>query len=375
MKPETVRVDLDARAYDILIGDDLIGRAGGLLAPLLYRPYTVVVSDETVFAAHGARLLASLADAGVACETIVLPPGEQTKSFSELEKLTGRLLDFGVERSDLVIAFGGGVIGDITGFSAAILKRGCRFAQIPTTLLAQVDSSVGGKTGVNTAQGKNLVGAFNQPTVVLADIGALDTLPPREMRAGYAEIVKYAALGDAAFFGWLEENGPALLNGDRAARAHAVKRSCQMKAAIVREDERETGARALLNLGHTFGHALEAALGYSQKLLHGEAVAAGMGMAFDFAVRENACRPADAARLKTHLRASGLPASEHDIAGAENVDAPRFLELMRHDKKVRAGALTLILARRLGEAYIAEAVDDQRLLAFLESRRALPDKP
>ncbi|MEM9170944.1 MAG: 3-dehydroquinate synthase, partial [Pseudomonadota bacterium] len=279
---ETVRVGLGARSYDVLVGRGLLETAGAAIAPVLARPQTVVVTDETVWAAQGPRLAAGLAAADIAFETIVLPPGEATKSFAQLERLVAALLERGVERADAIVAFGGGVVGDLAGFASAILRRGCRFVQIPTTLLAQVDSAVGGKTGINTALGKNLVGAFHQPALVLADVDALDTLDPRELRAGYAEVLKYGALGDAAFFAWLEENAAAVLAGDAAARIYAVRRSVAMKAAIVAKDEREAGKRALLNLGHTFGHALEAAYGYDGRLLHGEAVAAGMAFAAGF---------------------------------------------------------------------------------------------
>ncbi len=360
-----VTVGLDARAYDIRIGTGVLERAGAEIAPLVKRPWTVVVTDENVFAAQGSRLAGGLAAQGLAHEAIVLPAGEETKGFAQLERLVSRLLDLGVERGDVVVAFGGGVVGDLAGFAAAILRRGCRFVQIPTSLLAQVDSAVGGKTAINVAQGKNLVGAFHQPSLVLADVDALRTLPERELRAGYAEIVKYAALGDAAFFAWLEANGAALLAGDAAARVLAIERSCRMKAAIVAEDEREAGKRALLNLGHTFGHALEAAYGFSGRLIHGEAVAAGMGLAFDYSVERGYCAGRDAQALKAHLRAARLPAGLDDIAGAADIGAEKLLALMMQDKKVEAGALSLILARRIGEAFIERDADQKSLRAFL----------
>ncbi|MGE0408877.1 MAG: 3-dehydroquinate synthase [Amphiplicatus sp.] len=370
MSAARITVSLGARAYDVVIGERVLDEAGALLAPLLARPRTVVVTDANVFAAQGRRLAAALSAAHIASETIILPAGEATKNFAELEKLVSRLIDLEIERSDLILAFGGGVVGDIAGFAAAILRRGCRIVQIPTTLLAQVDSAIGGKTAINVPQGKNLVGAFHQPSLVVADITTLDSLPARELRAGYAEIVKYGALGDAAFFDWLEKNGAALLAGDRAARAQAVRRSCEMKAKIVAADERESGARALLNLGHTFGHALEAAYGYSDRLLHGEAVAAGMGLAFDFSVRGGACPPEDAARLKALLRAAGLPAGIEDIDGARAIGAARLLDLMRQDKKAKAGAMTLILAKALGEAYIAAKASEDAVLSFLSEKSA-----
>ncbi len=362
----TVTVGFGPRTYDIAIGPGLLERAGAEIAPHLKRPWTVVVTDENVFAAQGARLAAGLEAHGVQRETIVLPAGEKTKSFSDLERLVSRLLDLGVDRGDLIVAFGGGVVGDLVGFAAAILRRGCRFVQIPTSLLAQVDSAVGGKTAINLPQGKNLIGAFHQPSRVLADIDALQTLPARELRAGYAEIVKYAALGDAAFFDWLEANGAGLLAGDAAARARAIETSCRMKAAIVEEDEREAGRRALLNLGHTFGHALEAAFGYSRHLLHGEAVAAGMSLAFDYSVHCGHCPADEASRLKDHLRAVGLPAGTGDIDGATGLGADEMLTLMMQDKKVEAGALSLILARRIGEAFIERNADPEALKEFLK---------
>ena len=288
---QSVKVSLGSRSYSVLVGDGLLDTAGARVAPLLARPWTVVVTDENVATSQGGRVLESLAAAGVAAETIALSPGEGSKSFAGLEKLLDALLAKGVERSDMILALGGGVVGDIAGFAAAILRRGCRFAQLPTSLLAQVDSSVGGKTAVNAAAGKNLIGAFHQPSVVIADVAALDTLPERERRAGYAEIVKYGAIDDPAFFGWLEENGDGVMSGARAAQIEAVTRSVAAKARIVAEDETERGRRALLNLGHTFGHALEAAFDYSDALLHGEAVAAGMSLAFDYSVEEGLCRP------------------------------------------------------------------------------------
>ncbi|MFZ5619212.1 MAG: 3-dehydroquinate synthase [Pseudomonadota bacterium] len=360
-------VKMGARSYEIHIGEGLLERAGALLSPHLLRPWTVVVTDKHVEAAQGRRLDQGLAASGVAFEKIVLEPGESAKSMGPLEALLERLIALGVERSDTIVAFGGGVIGDLTGFAASILRRGCRFAQVPTTLLAQVDSSVGGKTGVNSAHGKNLIGAFHQPSIVIADIAALASLSKRELKAGYAEIVKYGALGDEPFFAWLENRGRALLEGDAAARRIAVKRACETKAEIVAADERETGERALLNLGHTFGHALEAAFGYSEKLLHGEAVAAGMALAFDFSAMLRLCPADDAERLKRHLAASGLPAGLGDIAGAKDISAETLFAHMKQDKKVEGGKLTLILVRRLGEAFIAKSVETETVLQFLKS--------
>lgn len=371
MSDEKIHIPLGARAYDIHIGDGLLDRAGEIISPFLSRPFAAIVTDENVYAAQGKRLESGLKNAGVTFEVIVLSPGEATKSFAQLEALTGRLLDLGVERNDLVIAFGGGVIGDLTGFACSILRRGCRFAQIPTTLLAQVDSAVGGKTAINVRQGKNLIGAFYQPSVVIADIATLDTLPPRELRAGYAEVVKYGLIGDAPFFQWLEANGAKILTSNgRNERIAAVKTSCAAKAAIVGEDEREHGRRALLNLGHTFGHALEAAFGYSDKLLHGEAVAAGMALAFDFSAQKNICPAGDAVRVKKHLADAGLPAGIGDLPKSDALTAGNLFELMLQDKKVESGNITLILARKIGEAFIEKAVNAEDIKTFLKEQTA-----
>ena len=371
MTIETVNLPLGSRAYDIHIGEGLLEQAGTFLAPLMPRPRTVVVTDENVFAAQGARLASGLKAGGIEADFITLPPGEATKSFSELETLTERLLDLGVERNDLIIAFGGGVIGDLTGFASAILRRGCRFAQIPTTLLAQADSAVGGKTAINARQGKNLIGAFHQPAIVLADITALETLPDRELRAGYAEIVKYGLIADRPFFEWLEQNGAALLSdNDASARIYAVKKSCNAKAAIVGLDERETANRALLNLGHTFGHAFEAAYGFSETLLHGEAVALGMALAFDFSAAQGRCDPEDAARLRTHLRRIKLPADVSDLPPSKMLTPEGLMNLMMQDKKVESGKLTLILAENIGAASVVKDIDQTTLLKFLEQATA-----
>jgi len=366
MNSETVRVPLGDRSYDRLVGAGLLDEAGAVLAPRLKRPRVAVVTDENVMAAQGRRLKAGLDAGGVAADFIVLAPGEATKSFSELEKLTGRLLDLGIERDDTVLAFGGGVIGDLTGFACSVLRRGCRFAQVPTTLLAQVDSAVGGKTAINVRQGKNLIGAFYQPSLVLADIGALATLPARELRAGYAEVMKYGLIADAGFFAWCEENADALLAGDAEARAYAVKVSCEAKAAIVGADEREQGKRALLNLGHTFGHAFEAWFGYSDRLLHGEGVGLGMALAFDYSVRLGLCSAADAARVKAHIAASGLPAEIADLKA--DIPAETLAAYMMQDKKVEQGKLTLILARSIGDAVIAKDAKLDDVAAFLKEK-------
>lgn len=359
-------VSLADRSYDIHIGDALLEQAGDLLAPLLRRKKTVIVTDQNVAYAQLPRLAGGLEKRAIEFQTIVLDPGESTKSFRNLEFLTSQLLALGVEREDLIIALGGGVVGDITGFAAAVLRRGCRYAQAPTTLLAQVDSSVGGKTAINAAAGKNLIGAFHQPAIVIADIGALGTLPLRDLKAGYGEVVKYGAIIDEGFFGWLEANGAGLLKGDVAARQHAVKVSCAAKARIVGQDEKEHGRRALLNFGHTFGHAFEAIYGYSDALMHGEAVALGMALAFDYSVRLGLCPSDTAKRFRKHLRDSGLTVDIGRLPPVDGLTSERIVSLMMQDKKVRQGALTLILARGVGNAVILNdaPVDDVRL--FLE---------
>jgi 3-dehydroquinate synthase len=351
---EKIAVALGARSYDIHVGPGLLAQTGALLKPFA-RGLVPIVTDEHVAALHLPRVMEAAKQAGLDARPIVLPPGEGTKSFAGLEQLCGQLLASGVERGGLVVALGGGVIGDLTGFAAGVLKRGIDFAQLPTTLLADVDSSVGGKTAINTREGKNLVGLFHQPRIVIADTQALDTLPKRELLAGYAEIVKYGALGDAEFFAWLEQNGEKMLAGDEEARVYAVAHSCRMKAAIVARDERESGERALLNLGHTFGHALEAATGYSHRLLHGEGVAVGMVLAFRLSARLGLCPPEDAARVEAHLARVGLPASIADIPGLR--PSPDVLmEHMSHDKKASGGRLVLILARGIGQAFVTDTV-------------------
>ncbi len=373
MSLETVRVDLADRSYDIRIGDGLLTGIGAEIAPLLNRRQVAVVTDETVGALHLETLKAGLADAGIGCACLTLPAGEATKSWSSLQRTVEWLLAERIERDDLVIAFGGGVIGDLTGFAAAILRRGVRFVQVPTSLLAQVDSSVGGKTGINASVGKNLVGAFSQPALVLADTGVLNTLTPRDFLAGCGEVVKYGLLGDAEFFAWLEANGPAMVAGDAAARRYAVRRSCEMKAAIVARDELEQGDRALLNLGHTFGHALEAATGYSDRLLHGEGVAIGCLLAFALSQRLGQCSQECASRIRQLYGDMKMKAELSDITG-ENIDANDLVERMLQDKKVRAGQPRYILARDIGAAFVAEDVDlsDVRavLRAGLEQRRS-----
>ena len=358
-----VPVALGTRAYDVHINAGLLTRAGAIIAPLTGRKRIAVVTDTTVGVLHLDALTAALAKAGLAADPIVVPPGEVTKNWRTLEAVVEQLLALGVERGDVVIALGGGVVGDLTGFACAILRRGCKFVQIPTTLLAQVDSSVGGKTAINAAAGKNLVGAFHQPAAVLIDPDLLDTLPPRELRAGYAEVAKTALLGDPAFFGWCEANVAALFAGDPAARVHAIAASVAAKAAIVAADERETGdVRALLNLGHTFGHALEAEAGFSDRLLHGEAVAVGCALAFRFSAERGLCPAADADRVTAHFAAAGLPSHPRGIAAT----AAPLIAHMRQDKKMTAGKLPFVLARGIGRAFVARDVPLDDVAAFLD---------
>ena len=357
-----ITVALGDRAYPIVIEPGLLARAGEQLAPLARGRPVVIVADANV-RPHLAVLQASLHTAGLATEPVIVPAGEAAKSWASLEMLCDRLLDLGVERGDHMVALGGGVVGDLVGFAAAVLKRGCGFVQIPTTLLAQVDSSVGGKTGINARAGKNLVGAFHQPRLVLIDPDVLDTLPLRELRAGYAEVVKYGLIDDLDFFDWCEANGPALLAGDTEVRAHAIAHSVAAKARIVAADEYETtGVRALLNLGHTFGHALEAEAGFDGTLLHGEAVAAGCALAFRYSVRRGLCPPADAERVAAHLRAVGLP---DGLAGVTAAGA-RLVDHMRHDKKASGGVLPFLLARGIGRTFLDRTVDIADIAAFLD---------
>ncbi|HSZ74713.1 MAG TPA: 3-dehydroquinate synthase [Rhizomicrobium sp.] len=351
---ETIPVSLGERSYEIHVAPGLLSRAGELLKPFARGPLPIV-ADEHVAKLHLQTVVDAARSAGLDPYPIILAPGEGTKSFAGLEQLCGLLLAAGVERGGLIVALGGGVIGDLTGFAAGVLKRGVDFAQLPTTLLADVDSSVGGKTAINTREGKNLIGLFHQPRIVIADTKALDTLPKRELLAGYAEIVKYGALGDAEFFVWLEMNGEKMLGGDEPARIHAVAHSCRMKAAIVMRDERESGERALLNLGHTFGHALEAATGYSDELLHGEAVAVGMALAFRLSAELGLCPADDATRVEAHLRRVGLPASIADVPGPRP-SPDLLLEHMSHDKKAAHGRLVLILAHGIGRAFVTNEV-------------------
>lgn len=366
----TVNVPLGARSYDVRIGQGLIEAAGREIAPILARPRVAVLSDETVAAHHLDALRSGLASEGIALSALALPAGEATKNWANLERSVEWLLADQVERNDVVIALGGGVIGDLAGFSAAILRRGVRFVQIPTSLLAQVDSSVGGKTGINSPHGKNLVGAFHQPSLVLADIDVLDTLTPRDFLAGYGEVVKYGLLGDAAFFEWLEANGPALAAGDKTLRAEAVRQSVQMKADIVARDETEQGDRALLNLGHTFCHALEAATGYSGRLLHGEGVAIGCALAFETSSRLGLCSQEDPSRVRAHMKAMGMKTDLADIPG-DLPDADALIALMHQDKKVVRGTIRFIMAKGIGEAFVTPDVDLAVVRAILTEALAV----
>jgi 3-dehydroquinate synthase len=358
----TVRVDLGDRAYDIVIGSALFERAGEIISPVLREKRVFVVTDERVAAAQWPRLARGLREGGIEAALTTLPAGESSKDFAHLARVLDSVLEKRPERGSTLLALGGGVVGDLTGLAASLLLRGVGFIQAPTTLLAQVDSGVGGKTGINTRHGKNLVGTFHQPRLVLADLDSLQTLPRRELLAGYAETVKYGLIDDAAFFAWLETHGSDLVTGDVAARAYAVERSCAAKARIVAADERETGSRALLNLGHTFGHALEAALGYGAALLHGEAVAIGMVLAFEVSVRLGLAPAADAARLRRHFQAVGLPVRPPGHAW----DLDRLLALMAQDKKVRDGRITFILARGIGQSFVAREVDAGAVRSVLE---------
>jgi 3-dehydroquinate synthase len=361
---ESLSLELGPRSYEIRVGRGLIEKAGRAMLPLMRRRQAVVVTDENVAPHYLAPLAASLAEAGIAHHAVTLPAGEETKDLAHFGRLVEEILGHGVERGTMLVALGGGVVGDLTGFAAATLLRGIDFVQIPTTLLAQVDSSVGGKTGINSKFGKNLLGAFYQPRLVLIDTASLSSLSRRELLAGYAEIVKYGLIRDREFFEWLEAAGESVLSLEEAALRRAVMTSCRMKAAIVAADEREEGDRALLNFGHTFGHALEAETGFSDRLLHGEAVALGMVLAFDFAVRLGLAHGQDARRVRRHLAATGLPTSLADI-GLAGTRPERLLAHMSKDKKVREGRITLILPRRIGEAFVMRAAPVEELRAFL----------
>lgn len=364
----TIRVDLPGRAYDIHVGPGLLAQSAERIMPLLRRPRVAILTDETVAALHLPALQDALSAGGIDSTALALPAGEATKGWPQFSRSVEWLLAEQVERTDIVIAFGGGVIGDLAGFAAAVLRRGVRFVQIPTTLLAQVDSSVGGKTGINAPQGKNLIGAFHQPSLVLADTQILGTLDQRDFLAGYGEVSKYGLLGDAGFFAWLEQNGPALARGDMAARVEAVTRSVRMKAEIVCRDETEQGERALLNLGHTFCHALEAATGYSDRLLHGEGVAIGCALAFELSARMGLCSQEDPSRVRAHLDAMGMRKSLRDIPG-DLPDTEALIALMAQDKKVVDGQLRFVLARGIGQAFVTRDVDRTLLASVLEDAR------
>lgn len=366
---QRVAVDLGTRSYDILIGRDLVQGAGTRIAQVLPGARVAIVTDETVAGHHLSALQDSLEAAGIGFVSILLPPGEASKRFDVFETVCDRVLEARLERGDAILALGGGVVGDLAGFVAATVRRGMPFVQMPTSLLAQVDSSVGGKTGINVRHGKNLIGAFHQPVLVLADTAVLDTLSPREFRAGYAEVVKYGLLGDAPFFAWLEANHQAVFAGGTEREA-AIAASCRAKARVVAADEFEAGERALLNLGHTFGHALEAIVAYDgTRLVHGEGVAIGMRLAFDFSRALGLCSEDDCARVTAHLAAVGLPTHIGDIPG-QMPPADTFLDIMAQDKKVSRGALTFVLVRGIGEAYVERGVDPVRLHGFLTDELA-----
>jgi 3-dehydroquinate synthase len=366
----TVDVALGDRAYDIVIGRGVLASLGARVAALRPGVRTAIVTDRTVAKHWLEPAERSLAEAGIQTSRVIVDEGEVSKTYAGLEKVSEALIAARIERNDLVIALGGGVVGDLAGFAAAILRRGVDFVQVPTSLLAQVDSSVGGKTGINSPQGKNLIGAFHQPVLVIADTSVLDTLSPRQFRAGYAEVAKYGVLGDEAFFTWLETNYADIFSGG-AAREHAIATSCRAKAAIVSRDERENGERALLNLGHTFGHALEAATGFSDRLFHGEGVSVGMVLAAEFSARLGMISEADAARVERHLASVGLPTHLQDIAGFAQEglgDADALMALMAQDKKVKRGRLTFILLQAIGRAVVANDVEPALVRDFLQQK-------
>jgi 3-dehydroquinate synthase len=366
--PAVVDVALSGRGYSIVIGRGQLITLGQRIAALRPRAKVGIVSDETVVRYHLAATEAALASVGIASTRVTVPSGESSKSFPVLQQVCEALLASRMERGDLVVALGGGVIGDLAGFAAAVVRRGLDYVQVPTTLLAQVDSSVGGKTAIDSRHGKNLIGAFHQPVLVLSDTALLDTLPEREFRAGYAEVAKYGLLGDAAFFSWLEENWQEVFAGG-GAREHAIAVSCRMKAAIVARDERETGERALLNLGHTFGHALEAAAGFDGQLLHGEAISLGITLAFAFSLKRGLIPAADAARVARHLARVGLPTHVPSMPGGVP-DVDRLMDLMAQDKKIKHGKLTLILVRGIGAGFIASGIEVAEVRAFLAEKLA-----
>lgn len=362
---DVVKVELAERAYDVIIGEGLVAKAGALIAPFAKRRRVAIVADTNAWQLHGARLGHSFESAGIKYDLIDLSPGEASKSFASFQRVTEALLALGLERGDLIVAFGGGVTGDLTGFAAAVTKRGIDFVQIPTTLLSQVDSSVGGKTAINATAGKNLVGAFWQPRLVLADIDVLDTLPRRDMIAGWAEVVKVGLIQDALFFAWCAENGQKAVNGDQATLTYAIKTAVQAKASIVAQDERESGVRALLNLGHTFGHAFEACIGFDESILrHGEAVACGMAMAFRYSAAQGLCSHDDARHVEAALVSAGLVAFPAHLSGGPWSPQALF-DAMMHDKKNEDGRLTLILAHGIGQAFVHKHADGAGVLNFL----------
>ncbi len=375
LRPDTatVRVALGDRGYDIVIGRGLIASLGTRLSALRPGAKVAIMTDENVARVALDPVEAALAAGAIASSRVIVPAGEGAKSFRIFEQACEQVIAARIERGDLILALGGGVIGDLAGFVASVVRRGLDYVQVPTTLLAQVESSVGGKTAINSAHGKNLIGAFHQPVLVVADTATLDTLPAREFRAGYAEVVKYGLLGDAAFFSWLETNWREVFNGGKSsgsfAREQAIAVCCRAKAAIVARDERETGDRQLLNLGHTFGHALEAATGFSGRLLHGEAVAAGMGLAFEFSAQRGLLPAADAARAIRHLAEVGLPTGPKDIPG-ELPPVDRLMDLMAQDKKIKRGMPTFILVRGIGAAFVDTGVDARDVRAFLDEKLA-----
>jgi len=362
-EPTTVKVALGERSYDIVIGRGLLPSLGQRITALRPGAKLAIVSDETVANFHLSTAAAAAADAKLEAVSLVVPPGESSKSFKIFDRLCEDMIDARIERGDLVVALGGGVIGDLAGFAAAVVRRGLDYVQVPTSLLAQVDSSVGGKTAIDSRHGKNLIGAFHQPILVVADTALLDTLPAREFRAGYAEVAKYGLIGDAGFFAWLEANWQEVFSGG-PAREHAIATSCRAKALTVSRDERETGERALLNLGHTFGHAFEAAAGFSGRLLHGEAISLGMVCAFEFSARRGLLAQEDAAHVQRHLAAVGLPTRLDQVSGGLP-DIDRLMDLIAQDKKVKRGKLTFILARGIGTAFIAPDVDAAEVRTFL----------
>ncbi|WP_339861460.1 3-dehydroquinate synthase [Paremcibacter congregatus] len=366
---QKITVTVKDHSYPIYVGANLLEQAGEIIAPILSRPQSVIITDENVARHQLSRLEKSLTNAGIAFSTLILPAGEATKSFDQLQSVLDQLLGLKLERSDKIIALGGGVIGDLVGFAASIYQRGIGFIQIPTTLLSQVDSSVGGKCGINTPRGKNLVGSFHQPDLVLTDVTTLDSLPERQVRAGYAEVVKYGLINDVDFFTWLESNGEKIITGDRLAQTHAILTSCRAKAHVVAEDEKEKGNRALLNLGHTFGHALEAECGYADTLIHGEAVAIGMVMAFDLSVRMGLCPQADAETVRQHLERLALPTRISDPKHALSnipMTAQRLFDHTLHDKKASGGKVTFVLTRGLGQAFLCRDVAPNDIKAIFQ---------